>query len=334
MNKSFNTTFDLQCPGRLTVSVLTFVIIITGIFGNALVIHFVRFDIKRRKTPDRVLLLQMSIINLLACLISLPLHYVDIVHMGHISLSLNTCSTLCFIKLFTLCLCLGVSYGTLALLCYERYEAITKFPQQRILNFNEAVLAALAVLAVVFVSTLLTMCGYIVDIQHGKTVCESLYEITGSVDSERNFYTNIALIVLNTIFIVISNCLCFTWLFYTDLKIRNHIESVRSTLGDQSVVKETRMVRSALAFAVMYSIVWIPFGIARALRNAIPDSPSISCFYLTTFTISYSSFSIVSYIYLFFDKRVKDLFVKQFARLRAKVSVENTTNAGTSTTGN
>jgi len=99
------------------------------------------------------------------------------------------------------------------------------------------------------------------------------------------------------------------------------MESVRSTLGNQSTIKEVRMVRSALAFFSTYSCIWIPFGVARGLRNALPNSQAISCFYLTAFTTSYLTFSIIPYVYMICDKRIKNPFVKCLRRNRVVADV-------------
>ena len=243
--------FD-QCPGSWVITTLSVCIFISGILGNAVVVHFVRHDLKRRKTPDRVLLMQLSAINLLGCLVSLPLQYLDVVYIGRIFLSLRVSNSLCFIKLFTLFFCMYAGFVTLVILCYDRYEAITKFPQQRILTYAGAVRSVCVVLVTTFILTFLMFVVYILDLKNGNTLCEGLYLRAEATENRLNQYGNISLIVITSVVISVSNTSCFTCLFLVDYKLRHHMESVRSTLGNQSTVKEIRMVRSALAFFLTY----------------------------------------------------------------------------------
>ena len=92
--------------------------------------------------------------------------------------------------------------------------------------------------------------------------------------------------------------------------VQEHIESVRATLGEQSTIKEIRLVRYARAFVMAYSLVWIPFGIAEALKSNYPDSPDVDCFYMVIYTLSYSVFSSIPVLCIIMDRRIKIPFLR------------------------
>ena len=303
-----SSSLSIGCPGRAAMTSITVFIISTGLLGNSVVIHFVRRDLRSRKSPDKVLLLCISINNMLACNVSLPLHYLDVEFFGLLPLSLHTANALCFVKLYSLFTCLGVGYLTLAVLCYDRYEAITKFPQQRLLTYEIALRAILMIIAVVLVSTMATMSGFILDIKSENTLSEGIERRVGIKEGEATRSSDIALVVLTTVWITTANIVSLWNLFLVDRRLRKHIKSVRNTLGNQSTVKEVRMVHTAWFFVITYSCVWIPFGVSRTMKNIYPYSPSVNCYYITTYTLSYLTFSLIPFLYIIADKRIKNPF--------------------------
>ncbi|XP_031559840.1 uncharacterized protein LOC116296017 [Actinia tenebrosa] len=315
---------DEECLDKTFMLCITVFVLITSLAGNSLVIRFVFRNLKQRKSPDKIFLLQISFSNLLACCVSLPLHYFDVVFIGRIPLSLNVANSLCFIKLFLLFFCLQVGHVTLSVLCYDRYEAITKFPQQRLLTYGIAKQASCGIIVCIFVIYFSSMISYVIDFHSGNTICEGLQIRSMGQQGNAAHVSNIALIVVTVILISTANTICFWNLFLVDRKLRHHKDSVRSTLGDQSMVKEVRLVYSAVSFVITYSIVWIPFGVFRSLRNIFPSSTSIRCYYITAFTCSYMVFSLIPLLYIITDKRIQNP-ISKFSRKNRVAPDENST---------
>jgi hypothetical protein len=226
--------------------------------------------------------------------------------------------------------CQASGHLTLAVLCYDRYEAITKFPQQKLLTYDIAQKVSWAIIMAILVCYLSSMSGYVIGFHSGKTICEGLQLRSMGEQGTAGKVSNIALIVVTAIWIIIASTVCFWNLFLVDRKLRHHMDSVRSTLGNQSAVKEVRLVYSALSFAITYSVVWIPFGISRSLRNINPSSTSINCFYISAFSCSYITFSLIPFLYIITDKRIKNPLSNCFRRHRV-APTESSTQSSTLT---
>ena len=303
-----------KCPGIVTTTILTVLIAVVGIVANGLVIRFVRSDLRQRKTPDRLLLLHTSIVNLLGCCVGLPLFYFNseiLVRLDNMNIDLDIDSSLCFVSSFMLFFCLRCGHFVLAVLCFDRFQTITIGPQAKWLTYTITKRIILAIYSLVFLVILSVMSGYIVHLTIDGQNMTCFEEVDSRLAETFGLsFSRIGLIVESVVSITIANIACLLYLQKTDKHVNQHIESVRATLGDQSTIKELRLVRSAWAFVVAYSFVWIPFGIARGVKSGYPDSLSVYCFYKVTYNLCYSVFSSIPVLYIIMDRRINIPFLR------------------------
>ena len=294
------------------MTILTAAMILSGLGGNLLVIRFARSDLRQRKSCDRLLLLHISLVNLLGCCISLPLFYFDVEFLATVELDQNVSFSMCMLSLNFLFFCLRSGHFMLAVLCFDRFETITKGTQQKWMTYKKARQIIFTIYAVVLLILTAMLSGYVVDFVSEKTplcLAQSRYITSGSSSDGKNI-SHFALIVETTLSISVANTACLVCLQKADNYVNQHIQSVRATLGEQSAIKEIRVVRSAWAFVIAYSVVWIPFGFGRIVRSIYPDSPEVDCFFIATHTLSYSVFSSIPILYIVTDKRIAVPYIR------------------------
>ena len=103
-------------------------------------------------------------------------------------------------------------------------------------------------------------------------------------------------------------------------QIRQHIEAVRQSLGNQNAVKELNLVKVSVVIFVAFTVSWLPYGVARGLMNTIPNC-SIFCFYSLSCLGAYSLFSSLPLLCICTDNKMKSRIRKVFLRNRLTPNV-------------
>ena len=119
--------------------------------------------------------------------------------------------------------------------------------------------------------------------------------------TKNRIFSSVAIIVVVTVWLTPSNTLS---LIAVSRQIKQHIATVRNTLGTRQTLQEIKVVRAAVYFVVAYTIIWAPFGVSRGIKNSI-STPFVDCFYALSYTLSYSTFAVIPILYIMTDKRIK-----------------------------
>ena len=309
MSTNFSTESGITavknvCPGRVATIFMAATMLVTGILFNILVILFVRSelrDLRSRNKIDKILLLNFSYNNLFALCIGLPLHVLDL-EVSPLMVVPNVFSVLCTIRTLILFISLFMGLAILTLICYDRFETLTKMQQQRQLTEGCTKKILCVLYGTVPLSTLACGSGYVYDAFSGQSQCK-MFHLSSFNEGDVRRTTNFVIIGLVTVWLTVCNTTYSLILTAVGKRIKNHIQEIRNVLGDQgSVIKEIRLVKVAVSYVVAFSVVWIAFGVARGLKNFY-DTSFIKCFYLVTYTASYSIFSVIPLLYLVSDRR-------------------------------
>ena len=302
---SRNFTFEeFPCLSKVLMTCISVVIFITGITGNSIVLSYFRSQRNVHRLPiDKLFLLNICYNNLIACCISLPIHYLDFALFAKEILPRTVANWLCLFRLITLFGCLGVGNFLLAAICFDRYETLVKYNQSRFLTRNRAFKLTVVSWITVYVMMLLAMTGYGIDIIKGRSMCTS-YMDPQFERTKNRIFSSVAIIVVVTVLLTPSNTLISLSLIAVSRQIKQHIATVRNTLGTRQTLQEIKVVRAAVYFVVAYTILWTPFGVARGIKNSIP-TPFVDCFYAVSYTLSYSTFAVIPFLYIMTDKRIK-----------------------------
>ena len=302
---SHDFTFEeFPCHGKVLMTCCSVVIFITGITGNSIVLSYFRSQRNvRRLTVDKLFLLNICYNNLVACCISLPIHYMDFVLFAKEILPRTVANCLCLFRLIALFSCLGVGNFLLAAICFDRYETLVKYNQNRFLTRNRAFKVTVVFWITAYVMMLLAMTGYGLGIIKGRSMCTAYMEPQFERTKNRIF-SSVAIIVVVTVWLTPSNTLISLSLIAVSRQIKQHIATVRNTLGTRQALQEIKVVRAAVYFVVAYTILWTPFGVARGIKKSI-STPFVNCFFAVSYTLSYFTFAVIPFLYIMTHNRIK-----------------------------
>ena len=206
-------------------------------------------------------------------------------------------------RLVILFTCQGVGLQLLALICYDRYETLVKYNQQRILTHARAK----CIVALVWVECFsFTTSKFLTEQVARPKIVATPFNSTVSTDESGIIEqaSGFALIGIVALWITVSSTVIFRSLYRVGLQIKHHLESVRSTLGHMRSLEEIDMVKVAVMFFVTYTLLWLTYGFARSLYLSKP-SKKVSCFFEVTSLLVYMTFSIIPVLYILTDKRIR-----------------------------
>ena len=280
------------------------VIFITGITDNSIFFNYLRSQRNVHRSPtDKLFLLNICYNNLIACCISLPIHYMDFVLFAKEILPRTVANWLCLFRLITLFGCLGIGVFLLAAVCFDRYETLVKYNQSRLLTQNKTFKITVVSWITAYVMIVPAMTGFAVDINTGSSIC--MAHMDPQLQKTKSFiFSSLAVIVVVTAWLTSSNIIIFLSLYFVSRQIKHHIMTVRETLEARQTLQDIKVVRAAVYFVVAYVTLWIPFGVARGMKNSI-SSPFVDCFFAVSYTLSYFTFAVIPFLYIMTDKIIQ-----------------------------
>lgn len=309
LGESGNGKPDQQCPGLAVQNAVLGTSCFLGIIANSIILAFIFKNRRGGLTPDKILITNFALVDLIACLISLPLHMRAI--NGDSSLADNG---VCLARFFTMFASFAVNIMTLAAISIDRYDAICRAP------FREITLRK-TVYHLVFI-WLFAICtaaaggsGHVLTAARSEHVCLSPgREIPSGALTGKS-----VMLAIVTLWIVPSLAIVF-YRFYAIVKyVQEHSAHLRSVLGAVGVKREVKLTRICAAMVVTYLSCWVMFAIMVLLRNMF-SSLTVHCTYLWSHSLAYSSFTVVPFEYMVLDKRLLAYVWQKFSRKRRKIS--------------
>lgn len=309
LGESGNGKPDQQCPGLAVQNAVLGTSCFLGIIANSIILAFIFKNRRGGLTPDKILITNFALVDLIACLISLPLHMTAI--NGDSRLADNG---VCLARFFTMFASFAVNIMTLAAISIDRYDAICRAP------FREITLRK-TVYHLVFI-WLFAICtaaaggsGHVLTAARSEHVCLSPGR---EIPSEALTGKSVMLAIV-TLWIVPSLAIVF-YRFYAIVKyVQEHSAHLRSVLGAVGVKREVKLTRICAAMVVTYLSCWVMFAIMVLLRNMF-SSLTVHCTYLWSHSLAYSSFTVVPFEYMVLDKRLLAYVWQKFSRKRRKIS--------------
>lgn len=304
-----------QCPGLAVQNAALGTSCILGIIANSIILAFIFKNRRGGLTPDKILITNFAGVDLIACLISLPLHVSAI--NGDSGLAANG---VCLARFFTMFTSFAVNIMTLAAISIDRYDAICRAPFREITRRKTAY-------HLVFI-WLFASCtvaaggsGHVLTAARGEHVCLS----PGSEIPSAAITGKSVMLAIVTLWIVPSLAIMF-YRFYAIVKyVQEHSAHLRSVLGTVGVKREVKLTKICVAMVITYLSCWVMFAVMVVLRNMF-SSLVVHCTYLWSHSLAYSSFTVVPFEYMVLDKRLLAYVWQKFSRKRRNISAEVMSN--------
>ena len=311
LGKWYGVKTNQQCPGLAVQNAILATACFLGIISNSIILAFIAKNRRGGFTPDKLLIINFAGVDLFAGLISLPLHVRAI--NGDSSLADNG---VCLARFFSMFTSFAVNIMTLAAISIDRYDAICRAPFREITSKKTAYY-------LVFI-WLFASCsaatggiGHVLTALRDEHVCLApSREIPSGASTGKSF-----MLAVVTLWIVPSLGIVFCK-FYAIVKyVQEHSTHLRSILGASGVKREVKLTKTCVAMIITYLSFWVMFAVMVVLRN-IFSSLAVHCTYLWSYSLAYSSFTVVPIEYMILDKRLSAYVWQKFSRKRRKISVE------------
>lgn len=307
LGESGNGKPDQQCPGLAVQNTVLGTSCFLGIIANSIILAFIFKNRRGGLTPDKILITNFALVDLIACLISLPLHMTAI--NGDSSLADNG---VCLARFFTMFASFAVNIMTLAAISIDRYDAICRAPFREI-NLRKTVYHLVFIWLFAICTAAAGGSGHVLTAARSEHVCLSPgREIpSGALTGKSVMLAIVALWIVPSLAIVFYR-------FYAIVKyVQEHSAHLRSVLGAVGVKREVKLTRICAAMVVTYLSCWVMFAIMVLLRNMF-SSLTVHCTYLWSHSLAYSSFTVVPFEYMVLDKRLLAYVWQKFSRKRRK----------------
>ena len=306
---------DLQCPGLAAQNIALGTSCFLGIIANSIILAFIFKSRHRGLTPDKILITNFAGVDLIACLVSLPLHMRAI--NGGSGLADNG---VCLVRFFTMFTSFAVNIMTLASISIDRYDAICRAPFREI-TLRKTVYHLVFIWLFAVCTAAAGGCGHVLTAARSEHVCLSPgREIPSAALAGKS-----VMLAIVTLWIVPSLAIMF-YRFYAIVKyVQEHSAYLRSVLGTVGVKREVKLTRTCAAMVITYLSCWVMFAVMVMLRNMF-SSLTVHCTYLWSHSLAYSSFTVVPFEYMVLDKRLLTFVWQRFARRHRKISAEGMTN--------
>ena len=293
------------CPSRAVTLSLALVTFVTGFFGNAAVISFIRAERRVRKKPNLILLYNMSVNNLIALLTSLMLHLALNELKLWDRLPLKFANILCALKPILLYIYLKVGLLTLTAICVDRYEMFVRMTKPKILTKARTKKFVIASWVVAIFTTTLACYGYFQNAFQPQIYCERNPHFVYGQTTKHSRISERWVIADVAVWITLCNMVDIFSLSSVGRMLTRHMEGVKTSLGTRKALREVKMVKMAAYVFLAYVVFWLPYGIVALLilSSKNPSRPMV-CFYSLAQTTSYAIFGAIAFIYIGTNKRV------------------------------
>ena len=125
-------------------------------------------------------------------------------------------------------------------------------------------------------------------------------------DSQHSFIAAVAVVSVWQTLAHTINSRCTRW---TIKAIKEQKDAIKSVIGDVITTIELKRLKVAYSLVIMFSLIWIPFGIQAALHNYV-SVETISSLYIVMRTTTHASFFVLPTVYYMMEKRF-ERFVKE-----------------------
>ena len=301
---TFNQCSETNIHLTLSVAILVF-----GLLANTQLLIFAINQLKLRKTPDKVLILNLATVNLVALAVCLPMHINDMaegsVDPSHYNIQIcHWGFTLLLVFFFS-------NLSTLATIAIDRFEALTRFEHQRKFRFKTAVYGTFAIWTLSLAVAMVT-CR-----EQATTVPFCAYA------SETSFATVykdlIARVLIITLFVSTCCSVITHFLLLAARHIRKHRNKMEEMFGPREGQQKIDFTKICIAFSFAYIMTWVPYGVVSTAYTFLPSYWTF-CAYQWTKLLAFACFVIIPIVYMIMDKRVLE-FLRRF--LNCSCAVEN-----------
>lgn len=284
-----NSTEYSTCPEPEVHLALLATLLLTGTVANILLLLFVKKEWKKSKTPDKILIVNLAVADILGLVVGVPLKVTTILNMD----SFFQCDLrhLGMVQFATQATCHFANLGTLAVVSRDRFDALTKFPHERLLTLKRARFVVVGLWFLSVLSGTLTVTGPM------ELSCPAIDNLPSQTSGA----------VIGRILIVsVWMCVCITltchWLSSAARRIRKHRQQIQEMFGGRQALMEVRFTKTVAACSVTYLLFWLPCGIAVFVWGVLGSASH--CFVLWTNSLEYTSFAAMPLIYMAMDRRL------------------------------
>ena len=300
--------FQDICPGLQAQNAVLIVTLLVGTASNVWLMMLIVNHRKRRWTPDKILIINLAVVDLLGCLTSLPLHLIFL----NTKLS-SWSSAVCLARFHTMFTYFAVNVMTVAGISVDRYDAICCIPHRKMTSLK-AFLIVVFVWVFAFCSTLAG--GSIFLVTHLESWNSCTYY--GKIIPTRERTGRSIMIAVVAIWIIPSIGIMINRFIGIMRCVRGHFQHIRQILRNTKMRREISLTKTCVSFAVTYLVLWGGFAICVVIRNQL-TSLEAHCAFLWSYTLAYLSFTAVSIEYIIMDKRF-------WKKRRIRVGNRNLTN--------
>ena len=293
VSQNFSGSTFTQCSRTDVHLTLSIAILVFGLLANTQLLIFAINQLKLRKTPDKVLILNLATVDIVALSVCLPMHINDITKgsMDPSQYNIQICHwgfTLLLVFFFS-------NLSTLATIAIDRFEALTRFQHQRKFRTRTAVYATFA-LWTLSLAVAMAICR-----EQPTTVPFCAY---GSGTSFTTVYKDlIARVVIIAIFVA-TCCNVFTqFLLLAARHIRKHRNQMEEMFGPREGQQKIDFTKICIAFSFAYIVTWVPYGVVATVYTFLPSHWTF-CAYQWTKLLAFVCFVVIPIVYMIMDKRV------------------------------
>ena len=302
------STFS-QCSETDIHLTLSVAILVFGLLANTQLLIFAINQLKLRKTPDKVLILNLATVDIAALSMCLPMHINDItkgsVDPSHYNIQIcHWGFTLLLVFFFS-------NLSTLATIAIDRFEALTRFQHQRKFRIKTAAYGAFAIWALSLAVAMVTCREQATTVPFCAYVSE-----TGFATVYKDL---IARVVIITVFVTTCCSVITQFLLLATRHIRKHRNKMEEMFGPREGQQKIDFTKICIAFSFAYIMTWVPFGVVATVYTFLPSHWTF-CAYQWTKLLAFNCFVIIPIVYMIMDKRVLE-FVRRF--LNCSCAVEN-----------
>jgi len=288
-----------KCSNDLAHIICIAVIVFCGLLCNFLLLYGVCKSWKKKKSADKVCIFNYCISNIVAIMGGLPLRIVLITYYDDQLM----CDMVVKVKSLEECFWVGstfVSMAMMAVIAFDRFEALTKFPHQRKLNIKKSIIVA------AFLWCIALSVGIVLYITF-PTLCRFQRD-----DIQTPAKRGLPRIVKQIVIVLLMGCSCERCARYLTLatkRIHQHRKQINSVLGHSLASVEVSFTKSVLVFCVSNSVLVVPLIAVSVVFGARPDI-QMKCFSQWISTMLYLAVVYSPLIYFTVDKRMRVQLVR------------------------
>ena len=135
-------------------------------------------------------------------------------------------------------------------------------------------------------------------------------------DSQHSFIAAVAVI---SVWQTLAHTINIQCTYRTIKAIKEQKQAIKSVLGDAITTIEFKRLKVSYSLVIMFSLIWIPFGIQASLHNHV-SLETISSLYIVMRSTTYASFFVLPTVYYMMEKRFEQ-FVKKKLKFFSKNKV-------------